>query len=288
MKAKFENIPALKGKHSFVAYSFELPFFEFRWHCHPEYELTLIVKGDGQRLVGDSRLPFSPYDLVLLGPDLPHTWSSDPHSATPSAAVVIQFTNDFIRPFSTLPEAAPVNQLLDKSTRGLHFGVIEQDKVCRDILALPGKTGISRITALLELLSELSRQPASPLSSPLFSLNTRDETEKRINKICRYIQDRAAVGVCLNEAAALVHLSPSAFCKFFRRSMNTSFSDYVNEVRVANACFLLLQSDKTVKEIAIETGYDSLTYFNRVFAKKKNCSPTAYRKDTKSIRSLSA
>ncbi|MES2485851.1 MAG: AraC family ligand binding domain-containing protein, partial [Bacteroidota bacterium] len=95
MKALYENVESKRINTSFVAYHSMVPYFEFKWHYHPEYELTLITKGSGKRLVGDSYESFTEGDLVLLGGGLPHTWMSEPEAGN-TAAVVIQFSEDFI------------------------------------------------------------------------------------------------------------------------------------------------------------------------------------------------
>jgi len=82
----------------------------------------------------------------------------------------------------------------------------------------------------------------------------------------------------LQKAAALIHLTDSAFCKYFKRISGKTFSDYVNDIRIAHACELLIETDKTIAQIANESGYETLTYFNRIFLKKKNIRPNAFRK----------
>ena len=104
------------------------------------------------------------------------------------------------------------------------------------------------------------------------------ENEKRINKVCQYLQKHATETLTIHKVAALIHLSPSAFCKFFKRITGTTFYDYVNDIRIANVCSQLLATDKQVAEIAYENGFETLTYFNRIFLKKKNMSPSIYRK----------
>src|SRR4051812_7672073 len=123
MKASFENVETLKGNQSFVAYSFTVPFFEFKWHYHPEYELTLITKGSGKRIIDDSHENFTEGDLVLSGSGLPHTWSSEPSKNETVSAVVVQFSEPFISDFIRYQECGDIQQLLYKSGRGLFFDV---------------------------------------------------------------------------------------------------------------------------------------------------------------------
>lgn len=275
MKALYEDIASKKGNESFLGYSFTVPFFEFKWHYHPEYELTLITKGTGKRLVGDSYESFEAGDLVLLGPDLPHTWSSDKIKNQQVSAVVIQFSEDFIQRFLTLHEFDKVSSLLESSDRGLLFPGAE--KLQSQLEALTKLSGVEKITSLLEIFQKLTALKCEKLSSEYFNAIKGEETENRINKVCQYIQQHAAEDITLEQVAELIHLSRSAFSKFFKRATGKTFSDYVNDIRIGKACYLLTESDKAINEIAYETGFDSLTYFNRVFLKKKHITPRQFR-----------
>ncbi|RZJ69536.1 AraC family transcriptional regulator [Flavobacterium sp.] len=276
MKATLENVETIKGKDAFVAYAFELPNFEFKWHYHPEYELTLITEGSGKRIIGDSHESFETGDLVLIGPELPHTWSNETRNARKSSAVVIQFSSEFIKRFSGLYECRNILDLLEHCARGSFFPN-PTTQITKSLLELSQKTGLEKITSLLEILEKLSQVGSVALSSTVYSGSRNPENAGRINKVCRYVHENASEHIELQKAANLVSLSKSAFCKFFARNMKTSFSDYVNEIRIANACLLLTDTDLTVREIASEAGFESLTYFNRVFLKKKGLSPMRFR-----------
>jgi quercetin dioxygenase-like cupin family protein len=96
MRAHFEKLP---HKGTFSAFKRIAPGFPFSWHFHPEYELTLIVSSHGERLVGDGIANYGPGDLVLLGPNVPHSWRSRPFPGTSAKlhrAVVVHFRRDFL------------------------------------------------------------------------------------------------------------------------------------------------------------------------------------------------
>lgn len=278
MKATYENVESRKGNTSFVAYHSIVPYFEFKWHYHPEYELTLITKGSGKRLVGDSYENFSEGDLVLLGSGLPHTWASERVEKGKVSAVVIQFSEIFIKSFVQHPEFADVAKLLAGASTGLHFTKENSREMIRKIEKLPSKESVARITGLLSILQLLAQQDSKPLASAFFTSAKGKENEERINKVCRYIQEHSGESISVEKAATLVHLSSSAFCKFFKRVTGKTFSDYVNDIRIGNACHLLTESDKTINAIAFESGFESLTYFNRTFLKKKKSTPGMFRK----------
>ena len=278
MKPHFEDIASKRGADSYVAYRYATAAFPFLWHYHPEYELTLILEGSGERMVADSHEYFFPGDLVLLGPGLPHTWESK----TASAAVVVQFSDSFIAPIVQFPECERIRQLLAKSSQGLSFPVTGLGKgdLMASIMRLPATKAVARITGLLEVLQALagSRVAARPLASIYFQPASGKKTEGRIGKVFQYLHRHSGEHVALADVAALINLSESAFCKFFKRTTGKTFSDYVSEIRIGHACRLLAESDDTISEIAFRSGFDSLTYFNRVFLRKKGVRPRELRK----------
>ncbi len=281
MRAQFEDINTKKGDLSFYSHCLHVPAFPFKWHYHPEYELTLITKGNGKRLVGDSYEKFEDGDIVLIGPNMPHTWvSASGKKKNKSSAIVIQFHEKFIHPILEYNESRAIKKLLQGSCYGYYFPINGVKKVAEYIKILPTKKGIERITMLLLILDKLSQLKPQRLASEYFTAVKGEENEKRINKICQYIQKYASEKdkISLRKIASLIHLSDAAFCKFFKRATGQTFSGYVNDVRIGNACFLLQESDKTIAEIAYECGFESLTYFNRIFLKKKLHTPRNFRK----------
>ncbi len=275
MKAIYEDIATKKGSESFLAYRFSVPAFEFKWHYHPEYELTLITKGKGKRLVGDSNESFDACDLVLLGPGLPHTWSSDAEKKKMVSAVVIQFSEELIQNFLHLPGFEKISKLLLASSRGLFFP--RPNEIASQVELLVTTSGVEKVTLLLNTLNQLTSIKANKLSSEYFNAVKGEETENRINKVCQHIQKHSSAVMDLQRIAGLIHLSPSAFCKFFKRATGKTFSDFVNDIRVGNACKLLTETDMAVSAIAFKTGFESLTYFNRVFLRKKGVTPKSFR-----------
>ena len=278
MKPLLEDIGKKRGDHSFFAFELKKNRLEFYWHYHPEYELTYIINGKGRRLIGDHHEYFESGDLVLIGPGLPHTWVSDSSMKEKCEAIVIQFSVEYIERFTRLGELSSINKLLLCSKQGISINENKSKALKELIKKLPAKEGIEKITDLIHILDELSKSKITPLASSLYQPLKGSENEKRINLVCTYIQQHATEVLTIHKAAALLHLSPSAFCKFFKRITGKTFSDYVNEIRIANVCNDLLATDKQVAEIAYENGFETLTYFNRIFLKKKNMRPSNYRK----------
>jgi AraC-like DNA-binding protein len=276
MKPLLENIPFEKGSSTFYASHFRVPFFEFKWHYHPEYELTYILKGNGYRIVGNSYEQFVEGDLVLLGTNLPHTWSSKLLDGQHSEAVVIQFSKEFISPFIGLQEGKMIKDMLESSARGIRF---EPDETMGETLInLTKSTGIERIMKLISTLDILSKKQAPFIAPNTFHTISSKKSEMRINTVCVYIQHHFYKKLSLKEVADLIGLTESNFCKFFKKATGKTYSNYLNEIRINEACRMLVQTDKTIVQISFECGFETLSYFNRIFLKKMFLTPSSYKK----------
>jgi len=278
MEPFFEDIGKKRGQQDLIAFEIEQAKLDFFWHYHPEYELTLIQSGKGNRMIGDSHEAFENGDLVLMGPGLPHTWVSEHNINGTCKAIVIQFSEAFINRFIGLDELSNISSMLSTCNLGIAFNENDTEHVNKLMMQLPEKKGIDRITIFLELMDELSKLKMKSLTSSYYQPLKGVENEKRINKVFQYIQKHATEPLTIQNAASVIHLTPSAFCKFFKRVTGKTFSDYVNDIRIANVCTHLIATDKQVAAIAYENGFETLTYFNRVFLKKKGVKPSEYRK----------
>ena len=280
MKAILEDIKTNQGISSFHAFRYQVPYFQFKWHYHPEFELTYIVKGNGYRIVGNSYEPFNDGDLVLLGSNLSHTWSGKADGDVNSDAIVIQFSSEFILPFLELNESLLIKNMLDSSLRGINFEPDEQ--LVTKIIEITETNGVERILKLISILDILSKKQIKLIAPNTFHNVVSKKSEVRINKVCLFIQNNFQNKIYLKEVADLIYLTESNFCKFFKKATGKTYSDYVNEIRINEASRLLIQSDKTISQISFECGFETLSYFNRVFLNKKGITPSVYRKSSAS------
>lgn len=275
MRPKLEKITA--GGSSFLCYEVNQAGFDFFWHFHPEYELTYIVKGRGKRLVGDSIETFGPGDFVLLGPGLPHVWVSEKKTNQQAVAIVIQFSSAFAATILSFPEMSALDNLFKKAQQGLYFPVTHQWRPEKKMQGFTGLPAGGSLILLLELLQEIAGKKCRPLASAQYRLMKTGNDGKRIHKVLKYIQDHYRDRISVSQAAELLHLSDSAFCKYFKRSMGKTFSDYVNEIRITQAASLLVETDLSVAAVAADCGFENMSYFNRVFLQKKRVQPFKFR-----------
>ncbi len=253
--------------------------FPFKWHFHPEYELTFILESSGARFVGDSNESYKDGDLVLLGPNLPHTWLSDP--ALPAdlrhRAIVVHFAVDFLgAAFNSSPEMVEISDLLGRAARGLHFGSRLAAEAGAKMVLMKKQEGLERLVSLLDLLQGLTPGGRS-LSSSAFVPSNRERDLRRIDRVCAYINDRYHGRLSQPEVADVAGMTPQAFSRFFRKTVGKTFVDYLAELRVSQACRLLIETDHSVVEISLRSGFNNLSNFNRRFRKLRGQSPRRFR-----------
>jgi AraC-like DNA-binding protein len=279
MKARIERVSP-GGAASFLCRRRIDPRFGFYWHAHPEIELTLIVRSRGRRFVGDSIEPYEDGDLVLVGPNLPHTWDSDPRRSGRHEALFCQFSGSFLgEDFLHAPELAAVRRLLDRSAQGLRFTGRTQKAAARRMEGMDRLQGLGRLAALLEVLDLLARsREVRPLSSPEFVPSLRRGDAGRIDRVCRMLNERCTERITLAEAAAEAHLSIPAFSRFFRRKTGRTLVAYLHELRTGLACRELIETERPVSDIAFDSGFNNLSNFNRRFRSLKGMSPREFRR----------
>ncbi|PHN06052.1 AraC family transcriptional regulator [Flavilitoribacter nigricans] len=282
MKAAFESIPKASDA-SFLAYRREEPEFAFNWHYHPEVELTYIRQGSGTRLVGDRLSEFGAGDLVLLGPNLPHTWATrNPVDGTErlASAIVIQFNAGLLGNGSDqLPEYQNLHRLLKKAGRGIYFPYEPASEIGAAMDDLLRFSGMQRLARLLLILDRLATIPEfTLLASPLYAPSYSRENEARLDRIFQLLHREFTRPISLQEVAKLAHMTESSCSRFFKKMVGRSLSDYLTDLRIARACQLLTETRKNISEIAFAAGFNSTTHFNRMFLRKKGMAPREYRK----------
>jgi AraC-like DNA-binding protein len=258
---------------------FRKPKFDFLWHAHPELELTCVLQGSGVRYVGGSILPFREGDLCLLGSNVPHGYGVHPQWNAPTEWIVLQLSvQTWGQSFWQLPENKRILSLFEKAKRGIHFpGAISGR--CGDLLkaiseeASEQAPGLSRVLSLLETLADLS--DVEYLNPNVSSLD--EHPDSRLGLVLRWVERHAGNEIDQAEVARMVGMSPAVFSRFFRHKTGRVFTRHVNELRVARACVSLLHDQRSINEIALESGFNNLANFNRRFLEIVGVTPRDYR-----------
>jgi AraC-like DNA-binding protein len=259
------------------------PALVFPWHFHPELELTHIVRGSGRRYVGDSIEPFDDGDLCLVGGGTPHCWLTEQGEPGPVHARVIQFLPESIgQALGQSVTFRPLARLFERARRGLlvsgsaHAHTAE---LMRQLFTERTRS-LDRFVGLLGILSELSQTEDCKELALLDTPPPQDAEAARIaGKLLTYIHDRAGDSeLSFSQVARAVAMSRASLGRLFPKLFGRTFAKYLAEVRVVKACMLLSESSKSMAEIAVETGFGSISNFNRRFLALKGATPLRYRK----------
>lgn len=255
---------------------------DFPFHFHPEYEIILILESSGQRFVGDSITDFIAVDLCMFGSNLPHKFYSKGLSNKDAVSqIVIQFHENFLgMGFFERKPFFKIRELMQRSSRGICFTGTTREDLTGRICELPSKNPAETIIEVLHILHVLSlSHDYFPLSSPGFTNNSSsDEESTRMAKVYDYILQNFKRDLALEEVAAIAYLSPSAFCRYFKKFTRKTLSEFLIDFRIGYACKLLQNNNMGVSQISAEAGFNNVSYFNRKFKAMKGKTPMEYQK----------
>jgi AraC-like DNA-binding protein len=252
-----------------------------RWHAHEEYELHLIVESYGKAFVGDYIGTFEPGSLYLTGPNLPHNWVTKVDDSEPLEVrdVLVQFNHKNYEVAATaLHEFNDVMPLLELARSGIEF-VDYPFPVAREYMRRIAETkGIERMLAFLTFLNDLNAHPhKTVLSLTKLEQKTGNKNHDRIGEVVDYVISRYNENLSVADTAAMAGMSETSFSRNFRNATGNRFIDFINRVRIGQACVLLLETDQQISSICYDIGFQNLANFNRHFYKLKNITPRAYR-----------
>ena len=255
----------------------------FQWHYHPEFELTLTLNSRGQRYIGDSIANYDDGDLVLLGPNLPHTWCSAERldAREPHIALVMWFTEGWAESVTaSLVEMRAVQQLLAKAERGIAFSAAAAVEARPIVEQIPALRPTERLLSLMRVLALLAAdRQAAPVASPAASRRAVEHPDReRIDRVLDYLHVHYRERIAVQTLSDVAALSTSGFHRLFRRHTQLTVSDYVAQLRIGQACALLANTERPIAHIADDVGYANLANFNRRFRALKRTTPRAFRR----------
>ena len=250
----------------------------FYWHFHPEYELVYIENADGTRHVGDHIAPYKESDLVLIGSNIPHL-NFDYGVKTDCEKVVLQIHPDFKQNiFQQLPEMQSINQLFEKSQYGLAFYGKTKKEMGKRLLQFQHLPPFAQFVEALHIFQYLAQSEEFHLLHEQPYINQYNQKEQdRIRQIYAFIDQQYHRKITLEEVAALSNLGREAFCRYFKKNTGNTFVEFLNQYRISQAKRLLLM-DKNVSETCFACGFESLSYFNRIFKKVTGENPSGFKR----------
>lgn len=256
--------------------------FTYPIHNHSVYELNFVENAKGvRRIVGDSQEVIGDYDLCLItSPDLEHVWEQNECHSDDIREITVQF--DFSMSDETLFGRNPyasITRMMQEAKKGLSFPLQAIRRIYGMLDTLSSvKDGFYAVQQFLTILYELSRcENARTLASSSYAKVTVEDDSRRILKVKNFISKNYMDELRLPELASLAGMSSSAFSRFFKLHTGRNISEYIIDLRLGYAARMLVDTAKSISEIGFDCGFNNLSNFNRIFKKKKGCSPSEFR-----------
>ncbi len=278
------EITPLMGKDSLYIAERRKKEFTYPIHNHEVFELNFVEHAPGvRRVVGDSNEVIGEYDLAIItGPDLEHVWEQNTCTSENIREITVHFYFDlgedgFLahNPFMSL------RKMLLEARKGLAFPLDDIMRVYTLLDTLSSvKEGFYAVSQFMTILYELSKsRDMHTLASSSYAKVAVESDSRRVLKVKNYIAKNYTEEIRLNTLADIAGMSPSAFSRFFKSHTGRTLSEYIIEQRLGYASRMLVDTTNSVAEICYACGFNNLSNFNRIFKKKKNCSPTEFREN---------
>jgi AraC-like DNA-binding protein len=255
--------------------------FDFPLHYHEEFELNFIQQAKGaKRVVGDHIEDIGEYELVFVGPNLQHGWFTHKCQSAEIKEITIQFHRDLLDvKFLQRNQMSFIRNMFECSLRGILFSQDTAQRIAPRLTLLSEKHGFDSVLELLSILHDLSTsQNMHTLSDMAFSGHESiSYNSRRIEQVMAFLNNNFEKEITLADVSKLAAMSEVAFSRFFKARTGKTFIDTLNEIRLGNASRMLIDTTHSVGEIAYRCGFNNLSNFNRLFKKKKDCTPKEFR-----------
>ena len=260
------------------------PHFDPTFHAHPEFQLSYVIKGEGNRIVGNSLQPFHANDMVFIGPNLPHVWKNHlsyfkKDSQLDTSVIVIYFHNNFFSDeIYDKEEFYKLKNFFNKSNLGIEIKGETRAIIGEMMFELLNTEGLESIILLLKILDTLViSTTCSYINEFDEAINYKEAETERIHKVYDFVIKNFDKQIRLEQVAEIANMTSTSFSRYFKTRLNKSFSDFLKEIRVNYACKLLKDDSISIEMISYECGYPSITNFNKQFKSVIGLQPRQYR-----------
>lgn len=282
MKPEFRRVSSAPAQ-SFSARQDSVPDINNRWHYHHEVELIHFKTGSGTHFVGDNIRRFQSGDLVLIGSNLPHFTRFDSvyfETEDPDIRVVHFRENFWGKEFLNLPENALIKSLFEKSKNGLLISGSKREAIADMMFEMITAEGYEKLLLLIRVLNTIALSDhLLSLSSVGFNHNFADAEKDRITDIHEFTLNNFNKKIYINEVAEVARMSPNSFCRYFKSRMQKTYSQFLMEIKVGQACKLLIENKLNLKQICYESGFNNSVTFHRYFKRFTGKSPLNYQRE---------
>ena len=178
-----------------------------------------------------------------------------------------------------MPEFEKIEELIEKAKSGLVFSGQTREQVSVLLESMEDKSPFARLQCMLKVLHLLSNsQEYEVLNAKGMTLIIQNQEDDRINQVFNYVKEHYEDDISLEEISRVALMTVPAFCRFFKKSTQKTFTQFVNEFRVRQAIRLLSQSNKSLSDISGEVGFNSFSHFTKQFKRITAKTPSQYKK----------
>jgi AraC-like DNA-binding protein len=256
--------------------------FDFPLHYHEEYELNFILNAQGaKRIVGDSIEVIEAQELVLVGPMQVHAWFTHLCCSNEITEITIQWHKDlFDEKFLHRNQLGFIRNMLERSVKGIAFSKETIQAIMPRLQKLNQKNGFDGVMELFSILHDLSiSRNIRTLSDVTFNQDKLNYNSRRIEKAFEFMNKNYDKAITLKDVSKLVDMTEVSFSRFIKKRTGKTFIDSLNEIRLGHATRMLIDTTHSVAEISYNCGFNNISNFNRIFKKKKKCTPKEFREN---------
>lgn len=266
------------GEKSFIYQEDNEPLFYDKLHAHEEIQISIVLKGSGELIVGDTLSSFHPGDIFVFGSNLPHLFRSELGDGNSFMKTLFFTENSFGSLISELKEHKEVVQFLNEINKGIRI-TSETETIKRKFNRFKKTSPLEQVVLFFEILHLLVTAKKKTLSTFPSLRNYTENEGKRMGKIFHLIFSEFHREITLNEVSGLANMTPNAFCRYFKQHTKKTFFEFLLEIRLENACKLLRRnSEMPINEILEMSGFNNISHFNRKFKNYKQMTPSQYRR----------
>lgn len=262
--------------------------FYGKFHQHEEIQISLILEGEGQLIVGDTINDYKVNDLLVIGSNVPHMFKSDENSEAMSHMISLFFTkSSFGDDFFNLPEFDTLESFFIDAQHSFKINASDNPKQIGGfaIKKFIKYDKLDRLIHFLKLLKIINESKKEYLSSFVHKKQYTDNEGRRMSAVFQLAMNEFYRDITLQEVADISSMTPNAFCRYFKNRTDKTFFQFLIEVRVEHACKLLSKrNDLSIAEIAYQCGFKNISNFNRKFKGLKEITPSKYRKKAYALK----
>lgn len=255
------------------------------YHKHPELQLTLILEGHGKRIIGNEVAGFKSGDMVFIGSNVPHVWLSDPVYFEKDSKLKSRVITVYINPvvfqhmFELIEEMDEMKLMMKQASKGINIYGKTRNLIADKLVSLSSKTGFEKVVGLLQIMNIISRSVEKQLIIEHGLTEDSGQYPDRLIPVLKFMNDNLHRQITLDEVAEIACMKKPSFCRFFKSRTHKKFSQYLEEIRINQACKLLIESDEPISDVAYLCGYNSDSYFCKIFKDHMGKSPFRFRNE---------